>query len=394
MQYRLDKKGGAELSVLGFGCMRLPRSGAGIDMGKSEKVILNAIERGVNYFDTAYIYPGSEAALGKILAASGLRDKVFIATKMPIMLCKKTADFERFFRRQLMNLRTDHVDYYLMHNINSLEQWQALCDIGAREWISEKLASGEIHRIGFSFHGIYGEFTKLVDSYSWDFCYIQYNYSDENYQAGTRGLKYAAAKGLSVMIMEPLLGGKLATGLPKEAVARFKKENPELSPAAWALRWLLDKEEISLVLSGMNSASQLDDNIKTTDNARPNEITEIEREAYADVLKIFKSTFKINCTGCGYCLPCPQKVNIPGCFAAYNNSFALRRISGFMQYTTGTAANRRNNQMASRCTGCGKCEAHCPQNIEIRKELGEVRRRMEPAYYRAAMKIVRLVQAK
>lgn len=389
MQYRVDERTGNKLSVLGFGCMRLPRGLSGIDMKRSEQIIMRAIKAGVNYFDTAYIYPGSEVALGKILADNGVRDQVYIATKLPIVSCRKPEDFDTIFAKQLANLKTDYIDYYLMHNINTLAQWQALCAMGIEGWIDQQRANGRIRQVGFSFHGTGDEFLKVLDAYAWDFCQIQYNYSDENYQAGVTGLRRAAEKGMPVIIMEPLLGGKLANGLPPRAEAAFRHANPDLTPAAWGLRWLLNQPEVTVILSGMNSDEQVADNLRTAQNATPGMLSDEEHAAYAQVIKIFRETYKVPCTGCGYCMPCPQGVNIPGCFSAYNVSYAMGRISGFMQYATGTAANRNDHQMARKCIDCGKCEKHCPQHIEIRKELKAVKRRMEPFYFNAVMGVMR-----
>lgn len=352
-------------------------------------MILRAIEEGVNYFDTAYLYVGSEEVLGKVLVDNGLRDQVFIATKLPIALCKKPEDFDRFFSAQFEHLQTDYIDYYLMHNINSLDQWNTLREWGVESWIKDQQESGKVRQIGFSFHGPKEEFLKVLDAYDWDFCQIQYNYSDENYQAGVEGLKRAAEKKMPVIIMEPLLGGKLATGLPPRAEAVFKSVDPELSPAAWGLRWLLDQPEVTVILSGMSNDDQVKDNLKTADSSQAGMLSEEEKGAYDQVISIFKESYKVPCTGCNYCMPCPQNVNIPGCFAAYNTSYSLGRIAGIIQYTTGTAANRSENYMASNCVACGKCEKHCPQNIAIIQSLKDVSKRMEPFYFNIAMSFMR-----
>jgi len=389
MQYRIDKRSGRQLSVLGYGCMRFPRGVAGVDMKKSEQLVINAVEKGVNYFDTAYLYPGSEAALGEILAANNIRDKVNIATKLPITNCTAKGDFEKYFKIQLERLQTDYIDYYLMHNINNVEQWKRLCELGIEDWLERKKAGGSIKRAGFSFHGTNEEFTKVLNSYDWDFCQIQYNYSDENYQAGVDGLKKAAEKNIPVIIMEPLLGGSLAKGLPKKALEAFGKVNSEISPAAWALKWLWNQPEVTVVLSGMNDFSQLEDNLKTADMSRDGMLTDKEKSTYTQVVKILRETYKVPCTGCGYCMPCPQNVNIPACFSAYNASHAFGRITGIIQYVTGTAANRKESRVASLCIGCGKCQRHCPQNIEIPKRLKDAEKRMEPFYFKWGMKILR-----
>ena len=389
MQYRLDERSGNELSVLGFGCMRFPRGISGIALEKADGLILSAVEAGVNYFDTAYLYGGSEAALGTVLAKHNIRNKVHIATKLPIANCRAAADFDKYFDIQLKALQTDYIDYYLMHNINSLAQWHEKCDLGICEWIRNKKSEGAFKQIGFSFHGAHDEFDKLLDAYDWDFCQIQYNYSNENYQAGVSGLRKAASKHIPVIIMEPLLGGKLAGGLTREAVEVFRKANADDSPAAWGLRWLWNQPEVTVVLSGMNKAAQLEDNLSAAEAAKANMLTKHEKAAYEKVIKIFKSTDKVPCTGCSYCMPCPNGVNIPACFASYNASYTHGRITSLMMYITSTAANRNRKALVSNCMSCGKCQQHCPQKIEISRELKGVKRRMEPFWFSPAMKILR-----
>ncbi len=386
MQYRVDPKSGNKLSILGFGCMRFPRNPIQIDMNKTEKLILKAVENGINYFDTAYIYGGSEDSLGTILHKNNLRSKIFIATKLPLFKCHSYNDFDRLFNMQLEKLHTDYIDYYLMHNLSDLDLWKRLCQMGIEKWILEKKSSGKIKQIGFSFHGTEDSFLSIIDSYEWDFCQIQYNYVNVKYQAGAVGLKKAAEKGLAVIIMEPLLGGKLSSGLPKKAVDIFKNVNNSLSPAAWAFRWLWDQKEVTVVLSGMNDDSQLVENIKIADNSTPNMLTKEEKDVFEPVTEAFRSSYKISCTGCNYCMPCPYNVNIPGCFAAYNISFALGMFSGIQQYMTSTASTKPDvNYSPSQCKKCGKCESHCPQHIQIIKSLEDVRKRMEPFWFKPAM---------
>jgi predicted aldo/keto reductase-like oxidoreductase len=389
MQYRIDERSGNKLSVLGFGCMRFRRGVGGLDFEKAEKLILRATSAGVNYFDTAYLYAGSETQLGSVLKKHDLRDKVYIATKLPIANCHSGSDFEKFWKLQLEALQTDYIDYYLMHNINSFDQWNGLCAFGIEEWLAEKKASGEIREIGFSFHGAKDEFIKVLDAYDWDFCQIQYNYANENYQAGVSGLRAAAEKHIPIIIMEPLLGGKLAKNMAPAAAKVFREANRERTLAAWGFRWLWNQPEVTVVLSGMNASEQLEDNIMTAETMTPGSLTQEELIAYDKVNEIFKATDKIPCTGCGYCVPCPQGVNIPGCFAAYNASFIHGRITSYTMYITGTAANRVNNSLASKCVKCGICESHCPQKIEIRKGLGDVVKRMEPFYFTLMMRVMR-----
>jgi predicted aldo/keto reductase-like oxidoreductase len=358
-------------------------------MKKAEQIILRAIDEGVNYFDTAYLYPGSEKVLGTVLAKNNVRDKVYIATKLPVSNCHNEADFDRFFNIQLEALQTDYIDYYLMHNINTMVQWQELCHWGIEEWIEKKKANGKIKQIGFSFHGTKEDFLKVLGAYDWDFCQIQYNYSNENYQAGAEGLKAVAARHIPIIIMEPLLGGKLVNGLSPAAVDVFKKVAPNQSVAAWGLRWLWNQPEVTVILSGMNDLVQLEDNMNIAEKAVSGCLNEAEKEAYRKVQEIFKKTDKVPCTGCAYCMPCPQGVNIPACFASYNASYTHGLVAGFTMYITSTGANRIKNSLASKCVKCGLCETHCPQNIKIRQSLDAVKRRMEPWPFRVAMKFMR-----
>jgi predicted aldo/keto reductase-like oxidoreductase len=387
MQYRTDRRSGSKLSALGFGCMRFPRKGASIDLDKTERLVMDAVNAGVNYFDTAYIYPGSEEALGSVLEKNKAREKVFIATKLPLISVRDRADFDKFFNKSLERLRTDHADYYLLHMLTGMRQWEKFRAMGIEEWIAEKKKEGRIRQAGFSFHGSQDEFLRLLDAYDWDFCQIQYNYAQENYQAGKTGLVKAAAKGLPVIIMEPLLGGKLASALPKEAGEIFKAEGKKA--AEWALRWIWNHGEATVVLSGMNDPRQLEENLLTAKTALPGLLTADDKEVYRRVLEIFSASYKVPCTGCNYCMPCPQNVNIPGCFAAYNTSFALGWVQGMQQYVTSAALASEQTGGSGLCVKCGKCESHCPQHISIIKSLEAVRKRMEPLPIRGVLSIVR-----
>ncbi len=389
MQYRTDKHG-SSLSVLGFGCMRFPRTRSKqIDMAKTEQQILAAAQAGVNYFDTAYIYPGSEAALGEILEKNHLRDQVNIATKLPHYLLKKPGDMERFFQEQLQRLRTDHVDYYLMHMLPDIATWERLDKLGIRGWLAEKVAAGAIGNVGFSYHGNSNTFIELIDAYDWDFCQIQYNYIDEHTQAGRRGLEYAHSRGLPVIIMEPLRGGRLVNLLPEQAVERFREADPNRSPAEWGLRWLYDQKEVTVVLSGMNSLEMVEENCRVASQSPPGCLSEADFAVYADVVRAINHTVKVNCTGCAYCMPCPQGVDIPGCFRAYNERYSEGFYTGMKEYLmTTTLRGKRAN--ASRCIACGRCERHCPQQIHIRDELKNVSKTMENPIYKTVSGLVSL----
>lgn len=394
MQYRRDAKSGNSLSVLGMGCMRFPKNLGAVDMRKTEQLVLEAIAGGVNYFDTAYIYPGSEEALGAILEKNKVREKVYIATKLPIVICRKPEDFDKFFNKQVERLRTTHIDYYLLHMLTDTASWEKLCRWGIREWIEGKKKSGAIGQLGFSFHGIQDEFLKLLDDYPWDFCQIQYNYAGENFQAGVRGLKKAAAQGIPCVIMEPLLGGKLVANLPRDARALFKKADPQFSPAAWGLRWLWDQDEVTLVLSGMSEPEQLRENCALAAQALPGMLSPGERETFRKVLALFNESYKIRCTGCNYCMPCPRHVNIPACFAAYNISYSMGLVQGMQQYTTSAAVTSEHTSGAGRCVKCGNCEKHCPQRLPIMVSLQQVRRRLEPFWYRGIITLARFFLGK
>ncbi len=386
MNYRSDRYGN-RLSVLGFGCMRFKNKLGVIDMEETEKQIMTAFEGGVNYFDTAYIYPGSEVALGKILEKNGIRDQVNIATKLPHYLIKTPQDLDKMFSEELRRLRTDHVDYYLMHMLTDTATWDRLKGLGIEAWLEEKKASGAIRQVGFSYHGNSDMFCALVDVYDWDLCLIQYNYMDEHSQAGRKGLRYAHSKGLPVMIMEPLRGGKLVKGLPEEAKRIFGEYKISHSPAAWSFRWLWNQPEVTVVLSGMNSVEMVRENIATASSAQVGEIGSEEQAMLNRVVAAINAGMKVGCTGCGYCMPCPKGVDIPGTFAAYNRRYAEGKFWSLVDYTMCTAL-RKNSTAASNCVGCGKCEKHCPQNIPIREKLKDAQKVLETPVYRVGSKII------
>ena len=390
MQYRKDKYGN-ELSALGFGCMRWQRSGASIDLEEAEREVLAAIEGGVNYFDTAYIYPGSEAALGKILEKNGLRDKVYIATKLPHYLIRSKEGLEKLFREQLSRLRCDHVDYYLMHMLNDADTWARMEALGVKEWIAEKKRTGEIRQIGFSYHGNTENFCRLIDAYDWEFCQIQYNYLDEHSQAGRRGLQYASSKGLPVVIMEPLRGGKLVNLLPQEGKRIIEDHSVHHTPAQWAFRWLWDQPEVTCVLSGMNTLEMVRDNVETASAALPGQLTDEDQTMLKRVVQAINANVKVGCTGCGYCMPCPKGVDIPGTFAAWNTRHTEGRFSAFREYLMCTAL-RKTSTAASNCVQCGKCAKHCPQHITIPEELKKASRELESPLYRIAARLVRMLR--
>ncbi len=387
MNYRKDRYGN-ELSILGFGCMRFPQTLGIIDMKETERELMTAFQAGVNYYDTAYIYPGSEAAVGEIFEKNKIREKVYIATKLPHYLIKTIADMDKIFAEELRRLRTDYIDYYLMHMLTDTETWERLKSLGIEEWIENKKKSGAIRQIGFSYHGNSEMFCNLVDAYDWDFCQIQYNYMDEHSQAGRKGLYHAHAKGIPVIIMEPLRGGKLVNRLPDTAKKIFEEYKIKRTPAQWAFRWLWNQPEVTVVLSGMNSDEMVRDNIQTASTVEVGELGEDEERMLKDVVKAINAKMKVGCTGCGYCMPCPKGVDIPGTFAAYNRRYAEGRFWSFIEYVMCTTL-RKNSTGASNCIKCGKCEKHCPQHIEIRKHLDDACKELETPLYRVVQKALK-----
>ena len=381
MQYRRDPKSKNRISALGLGCMRFPGAVVGRpDARAADAIIGRAVRDGINYLDTAYLYPGNEECVGASLERLGLRDQVFLATKLPHASCKKSADFGRFFHEQLRRLRTDHIDYYLMHNITSPAQWERLRDLGIEEWICRQKNAGRIRQIGFSYHGSAADFMTMLDSFDWDFCQIQYNYTGEHYQAGTAGLRAAAERGMAVFVMEPLLGGRLADKLPRRAKDIFDRadERGLPTPAAWGLSWVWNHPEVTMVLSGMNAPEQVDENVALADRARPGCLSSVQLDTISRVVAEFEKSNRVPCTGCGYCMPCPRGINIPGCFSAYNASYAHSWFTGIKQYFTASAIRTFEPKLVSNCVKCGACARHCPQQISIPERLDDVRKRFQP----------------
>ena len=378
MQYRKDRYGN-ELSAMGFGCMRFTTKNGKIDIDKAEKEIMRSIELGVNYFDTAYIYTGSEAAIGEIFERNHVREKINIATKLPQYLINSRKAVDKYFAEHLSRLRTTYIDYYLMHMLTDIEAWNKLVSLGIKEWIDEKKKNGEIRNIGFSFHGNTDMFLKILNAYDWDFCQIQYNYLDENTQAGRRGLEEAEKKGIPVIIMEPLRGGKLVELMPAEAKELIASDKRGYTPAEWAFRWLYNQTAVTVVLSGMNSVEMVEENCRTASECMPGSLTEEDLELIGKVRDIINSRMKVGCTGCRYCMPCPRGVDIPSIFRCYNHMYMEAKAAGRKEYFQ-TVGFQKVPADASQCVQCGKCEQHCPQHIEIRKMLKESDRELRPWY--------------
>ena len=379
MQYRKIPKTGDEISSLGFGAMRLPLKNGKIDRIKASKLIYHAIDNGVNFIDTAYLYGDSESFLGEILKGE-YKEKVKICTKLPTINIRKYEDMEKILDEQLRRLQRDCIDYYLIHAVD-LKAMNRLLKKDLLKFLNKAKNDGKINHIGFSYHGPKEEFPILVDGYDWDVVMVQYNYFDENVQASMEGIEYAASKGLGIFVMEPLKGGILAGKMPKEAEEIFKKANPDKSNAYWAMEWILNNRNITCVLSGMGDFNQLDENLEVADKTTPLSMTFEEMETVELVKRVMRNSLKINCSTCGYCMPCPQGVNIPECMKIYNEKYLFghkglinQSFVDYYQYVGGIMGSSGN---AGKCNGCGKCLRKCPQKLDIIEELKKVKKEFE-----------------
>ena len=377
MEYRKFGNTDKKVSALGFGCMRLPIKGQNpseINEELAIKMIRDAINGGINYFDTAYPYHGtdfskggkSEPLLAKALR-NGYREKVHIATKLPSWLITSREDFDLYLNDQLSRLETESIDFYLLHALNK-GYWDNLVKNDVFDFIEKALASGKIKHIGFSFHDKPDTFKEIVDAYNWDFCQIQLNYFDTEFQAGLSGLKHAADKGMGVVIMEPLRGGALVNKLPQESLQLLNDRAPERSNVSWALNWLWNQPGVSIVLSGMSTPEQLEENMQLAINIPNVSWSDTDNNTITKAARIIKDKQKVNCTTCGYCTPCPVGVSIPACFGLMNDYYVFDDPAAQMRYNAfiGEAGK------ASNCVKCGKCEEKCPQQISIMEKLEEV----------------------
>ncbi|MCK9591081.1 MAG: aldo/keto reductase [Methanoregula sp.] len=379
MLYRKIPKTGDELSILGFGYMRLPqKKRGGIDEERAIRQLRYAIDKGVNYVDTAPAYHlgKSEKVLARALA-DGYREKVRIATKLPPWSVRSKPDMDYILDSQLSTLHTSHIDYYLLHGLGDLS-WEKVKKLGVREFLDKAKNDGRIINAGFSFHGDIATFKEIVDSYDWDFCQIQFNYLDEHNQAGIEGLAYAAGKNIAIMIMEPIRGGSLAGLLPDEIKKIWDDAPVKRSPAEWALRWVWNHPEVTVVLSGMNDERHIDENLRVAGEALPNSLSLPELAIIARVRDTYQRLMKVRCTGCGYCMPCPAGVDIPGCFSLYNAHYLFPHDrSAKFQYIGRHGGLLSNISYAGLCRQCGRCEKICPQHLPIPERLNEVSKEME-----------------
>ena len=380
MLYRKFGNTQEELSILGFGAMRLPvldDDVSRIDEEKALKMIRYAIDEGVNYLDTAWPYHGgtSEAFCGKVMQ-DGYREKVKIATKLPSWDIKKHEDMDKILDQQLQRLGVKTIDFYLIHSLNAAN-WSNMKKHDYKSFLKKAQDAGKIRYIGFSHHDDIDLFKEIVDDNHWDFCQIQLNYLDEHYQAGLEGMDYAAEKGMGVVVMEPLRGGMLArTELPDELQSIWDSSEEKRSPAAWALRSVWDRDKVGVVLSGMTTMDQVVENLKVASEARPSSLTAQDNSIINQAKEYFHSKIRVDCTNCRYCMPCPQGVYIPEIFWAYNHEALFDDFDKAKFWTTGFL---KEQQRASNCNSCGACEKHCPQNIEIRRHLKDVAARYEGA---------------
>jgi len=374
MHYRKFGNLDFQASILGFGCMRLPvldSDSNKINESEAISLIRDAIDNGLNYVDTAYPYHQgqSELLVGKALQ-NGYREKVKLATKLPVSRCQSYEDFDRFLNEQLEKLATDHIDFYLLHGL-SKHTWEKAKELGFEHFLEKALADGRIHYAGFSFHDEFPVFKEIVDAYPWTFCQIQYNYMDTEFQAGTQGLNYAVEKGLAVIVMEPIKGGKLAKNPPRSILELWDQADVKRTPAEWALRWVWNHPKVSLLLSGMSTKEQVAENLRLAGLAEPNTLSNRELSLIEKVKNQYRSLTKVDCTACGYCQPCPSGVNIPRNFSLYNDAniyddFASSRFA----YNTFFTPDAK----ASACIECGECEEACPQQIGIREHLKEIQK--------------------
>ncbi len=381
MLYRTMPKNGDRLSILGYGCMRLPKVGDKIDEKRAIAQIRSGIDAGINYLDTAWPYHDgqSEYLLGKALK-DGYRDKVKVATKLPTWAVDTREDMDKFLNTQLQKLGVERIDYYLVHALFGAS-WERMADLGVRDFLDQAKQDGRIANAGFSFHGQSDEFVRIVDDYAWDFCQIQYNFLDEEYQAGTKGLQYAASKDLGVIIMEPLRGGNLAMPEAPPAIAEiWAQADTKRTPAEWGLRWVWNHPEVTVVLSGMNDEEHIRENLAIAADAEPDSLSEKELELVAGATRKYQELMPVGCTGCAYCMPCPMDVMIPKCFDFYNrvhmfgNAKEWRRL--YNNFVSGRLSGTPSGY-ASQCVACGACLEKCPQHINIPELMEKVAAVME-----------------
>lgn len=373
MLYRKFGKTGLDVSILGFGCMRFPTLNGKedkIDPSKTKEMLNYAMEHGVNFFDTGYPYHNgaSEPFLGKYLNEEK-RKKVYLSTKIPSWNIKKRQDLDYYLEKQLENLQTESIDFYLVHNLNQ-KYWPYLEKADIFEFLDDAQSAGKIKYTGFSFHDDLEFFMEVVDLYPWDMTMVQYSYMDEDYQAGREGIRYASSQGLGVAVMEPLRGGALAK-MPEDIQIIWDEAETRRSPVEWALKYVWDDPDVDVVFSGMSTLKQVQENIRYAENGYPGRLTSDEKYLVKEVKRALRDRIMVDCTSCGYCMPCPEGVNIPKCFMHYNHAHIYNDVDNeSMHYF----ALLKDEERAYNCIECGECENLCPQMINIKQELKNVRK--------------------
>jgi uncharacterized protein len=402
MQYRTMNKTGDKISVLGFGCMRFKTKGgktaliSGFDVAKAKKIVRHAIDNGVNYLDTAYPYHrgASESFLGEHVLTDGYREKVFVATKLPCFFINKTESIESIFKKQLSKLKLDYIDYYLLHSLDG-GNWDKMVRFGVVDFMDRMKKEKKVRNVGFSFHGGYDDFERIIDAYDWDVVQVQYNIIDEDFQAGRRGIEYAGKKGIGVIVMEPLRGGALISEMPKEVKEIYDSAEMKKHPVDWAFSHVYDNPYVTTVLSGMNELEQVEQNLDIADRAKVSSLTDKEKAIIVKVREKYLSLLAVGCTGCEYCLPCPAKIDIPGSFKALN-AHRLGKASAKLSYFaySGLLTDDNEAHYTDACIDCGICEKNCPQNIAVRKEFDLVRKEIETPGLKRLFGFLRLFRKK
>lgn len=394
MQYRSMPGSTERLSALGYGCMRLPTAMGGIDRDKAQQQIWGAIDQGVNYLDTAYPYlmGASEGFLGEHVLKNGYREKVNIATKLPCFLINKKESMEDIFSRQLAKLKVEQVDYYLMHSLDGAS-WDKMLSLGVTDFMDGLRRQGRVRHMGFSFHGTREDFKRIVDGYDWEFAQVQFNILDEHFQAGIEGIDYASNKGLGIIVMEPLRGGTLVGRIPSEVRKLYDSAPIQRSPVEWALRWVWDHPAVTVVLSGMNRDEHIQENLRIASEALPSSLTAEESAIIDSVRAKYLELMQVGCTGCGYCMPCPAGINIPGAFKYLNNYHMFSKTGARVQHIgfAGVRTTDGKPHWTTSCLNCGQCEKKCPQGIAIRQEFKHVQQHLEGTGAKALASVARAV---
>lgn len=399
MQYRTMPNSDEKLSALGYGCMRLPAPKgkkvtifSSIDKERAAKQIRYAIDQGVNYLDTAYPYHGgtSEKFLGEYVLKDGYREKVNIATKLPCMTINKKEKLEETFNKQLQNLQVDYFDYYLLHSLTGIS-WDKMLSLGIIEFMDKIRKEGKVRHMGFSFHDSKEEFIRIVDGYNWEFAMVQFNILDEYAQASIEGIKYAHSKGLGIIAMEPLRGGTLAGNIPNEAKKIYDNAPVKRTPADWALRWILNHPEITMVLSGMNNDEHINENIRITSEVSPNSLTENDLSIIDNFKKTYLKSMVVGCTGCAYCMPCPVGINIPSALLNLNTYHMSSKLEPKIMHMLSAGVQTKDGKphWTNSCIKCGQCEKICPQGLKICETFKHVQKDLEGYGVKTLAKILR-----